>query len=145
MTFTAEMYDRIVRTLADEWAGAPEAASAGGPATPRPATPSPEPSRAAPPAQSAEGRGERRVNAHGGATAVVGGRPHPVRVRDVSRNGFGLLMVFPIEPGEQFAVSLAGAGAMSGLSIVCTTAYCRPAGHGLYSVGARLLRFSPKA
>ena len=119
LDFTAEMYDRIVRTLGSETPAAADDTAA-------------------------EARGEPRVGAHGGATAVVGGQPRPVRVRDVSRSGFGLLMVSPVQPGEQFAVSLAGGGAMAGLSIVCSTAYCRPAGHGLYSVGARLLRFSPR-
>ena len=132
MDFTAEMYDRIVRTLATDGPAANGVAMLDAPAYP----PDPAPD---------EARGEPRVGAQGRATALIGGQPRPVRVRDVSRSGFGLLMVSPVQPGEQFAVSLAGGGAMAGLSIVCSTAYCRPAGHGLYSVGARLLRFSPRA
>ena len=135
MNFTAEMYDRIVRTLAHDPPVADDGASRQATAfAPGAIPPSPD-----------DARVEPRVGAHGGATVLVGGKPHPVRVRDVSRNGFGLLMVAPVAPGEQFAVSLAAGGAMSGLSIVCSTAYCRPAGHGLYSVGARLVRFSPRA
>jgi hypothetical protein len=143
------MYNRIVRTLATESSGARDAdgGESGLSPTIGSATatlPDPRSGPAAVAGSSDDARGERRITAHGGATAVVAGKPLPVRVRDVSRNGFGLLMVSPVEPGQQFAVSLAGAGAMAGLSIVCSTAYCRPAGHGLYAVGARLVRFSPK-
>lgn len=117
MDFTSDMYDRILRTLAPD-----------GPTE----------------ADADEARREPRVGAHGGASAVVDGKPRPVRVRDVSRSGFGLLMVSPVEPGAQFAVTLSSGGAMAGLSIVCSSMYCRPVGHGLYSVGAKLVRFAAR-
>ena len=129
MDFTSDMYDRIVRTLAP--AGGAEAD--GGSGELRPETLGAE-----------EARGEPRVRARGGASAVVAGQPRPVRVRDVSRNGLGLLMAQPVEPGEQFAVTLSGGGAMAGLSLVCASVYCRPVDHGLYSVGARLLRYAAR-
>ena len=142
LDFTAEMYDRIVRTLS---ADAPAAGPAG-PAGPAPASDatSGESSGEARSDSRGDARGEPRVGAHGGASALIAGTPRPVRVRDVSRNGFGLLTGVPVEAGEQFAVTLAGTGAMAGLSIVCSSVYCRPAGHGLYTVGAKLVRFTPR-
>lgn len=143
MDFTSDMYDRIVRTL--EPTG-----GAGFDPAPRdlrceaPEEAHREDSRGED-ARGEDARGEPRVRARGGASAVVSGQPRPVRVRDVSRNGLGLLMAQPVEPGQQFAVTLAGGGAMSGLSLVCTSVYCRPVDHGLYSVGARLLCFSARA
>jgi len=118
VNFTADMYDRILRTLADH-----------GP------VPADEP--------AGEHRVEPRAGVRGGASALVAGKPQPVRVRDVSHSGFGLLMGAPVTPGDHFAVTLAGAGAMSSLSIVCSAVYCRPAGHGLFTVGAKLVRFTP--
>jgi hypothetical protein len=62
-----------------------------------------------------------------------------VRIRDVSRQGIGLLFNQHIPPQQRFVVQLESINGQP-IWLVCNAAYCRKTDMGRFSVGARIMQ-----
>jgi|SRR3954469_21680719 hypothetical protein len=67
--------------------------------------------------------------------------PIPVRVRDLSVGGVGLLMPRELAPDRLFLLLLPKVGGHPPLRLACTVAHCQAIGDDLYAVGARFARW----
>jgi hypothetical protein len=67
--------------------------------------------------------------------------PIPVRVRDLSVGGVGLLMPRELAPDRLFLLLLPKVGGHPPLRLACTVAHCQSIGDDLYAVGARFARW----
>src|SRR5687768_16041821 len=67
--------------------------------------------------------------------------PIPVRVRDVSVGGMGLLLPRDIGPDRLFLLLLPKAGGHPPLRLACTVAHCSAIAEDLFAVGARFARW----
>lgn len=63
--------------------------------------------------------------------------PLPVRVRDLSAGGMGLLVPRELSAGELFLLLLPKAGSLPPLRLACTVAHCQIIAADLFAVGAR--------
>ena len=71
--------------------------------------------------------------------------PIPVRVRDVSVGGMGLLLPREIGPDRLFLLLLPKAGGHPPLRLACTVAHCSAIADDLFAVGARFARWDELA
>jgi hypothetical protein len=67
--------------------------------------------------------------------------PIPVRVRDVSVGGMGLLLPREIGPDRLFLLLLPKSGGHPPLRLACTVAHCSAIAEDLFAVGARFARW----
>jgi hypothetical protein len=67
--------------------------------------------------------------------------PIPVRVRDMSVSGIGLLLPRELGPDRLFLLLLPKVGGQPPLRLACTVAHCQAIGDDLYAVGARFARW----
>jgi hypothetical protein len=67
--------------------------------------------------------------------------PIPVRVRDVSVGGMGLLLPRDLGPDRLFLLLLPKAGGHPPLRLACTVAHCSAIAEDLFAVGARFARW----
>ena|SRR5437762_121579 len=67
--------------------------------------------------------------------------PIPVRVRDLSVGGVGLLMPRELATDRLFLLLLPKVGGHPPLRLACTVAHCQAIGDDLYAVGARFARW----
>ena len=67
--------------------------------------------------------------------------PVPVRVRDVSIGGMGLLLTRELGPDTLFLLLLPKGGGKPPVRLACTVAHCQAIGDDLYAVGARFARW----
>ena len=67
--------------------------------------------------------------------------PVPVRVRDVSVGGMGLILSREISPDRLFLLLLPKGGGRPPVRLACTVAHCQEIGDDLYAVGARFARW----
>jgi hypothetical protein len=67
--------------------------------------------------------------------------PIPVRVRDVSVGGMGLLLPRELGPDRLFLLLLPKAGGHPPVRLACTVAHCQAIAEDLYAVGARFARW----
>ena len=67
--------------------------------------------------------------------------PIPVRVRDVSVGGMGLLLPRELGPDRLFLLLLPKVGGHPPLRLACTVAHCQAIGDDLYAIGARFARW----
>ena len=67
--------------------------------------------------------------------------PIPVRVRDVSVGGMGLLLPRELSPDRLFLLLLPKVGAQPPLRLACTVAHCQAIAEDLYAIGARFARW----
>ena len=67
--------------------------------------------------------------------------PIPVRVRDVSVGGMGLLLPREIGADRLFLLLLPKVGGHPPLRLACTVAHCSPIAEDLYAIGARFARW----
>jgi hypothetical protein len=71
--------------------------------------------------------------------------PVPVRVRDVSIGGMGLLLPTELGPDRLFLLLLPKGGGKPPVRLACTVAHCQALGEDLYAVGARFARWDEVA
>jgi hypothetical protein len=71
--------------------------------------------------------------------------PVPVRVRDVSVGGMGLLLPRELAPDRLFLLLLPKGGGRPAVRLACTVAHCQALGEDLYAVGARFARWDEVA
>jgi hypothetical protein len=71
--------------------------------------------------------------------------PIPVRVRDVSVGGMGLLLPRELGPDRLFLLLLPKGGGKPPVRLACTVAHCQAIGDDLYAVGARFARWDEVA
>jgi hypothetical protein len=67
--------------------------------------------------------------------------PIPVRVRDVSVGGMGLLLPRDLGPDRLFLLLLPKSGGHPPLRLACTVAHCSAIAEDLFAVGARFARW----
>jgi hypothetical protein len=67
--------------------------------------------------------------------------PIPVRVRDMSVSGIGLLLPRELAPDRLFLLLLPKVGGHPPLRLACTVAHCQAIGDDLFAVGARFARW----
>jgi hypothetical protein len=67
--------------------------------------------------------------------------PVPVRVRDISVGGMGLLLPRDLGADRLFLLLLPKAGSQAPLRLACTVAHCAAIAQDLYAVGARFARW----
>ena len=67
--------------------------------------------------------------------------PVPVRVRDVSVGGMGLLLPTEMGPDRLFLLLLPRAGGHPPVRLACTVAHCQAIAEDLFAVGARFARW----
>ena len=67
--------------------------------------------------------------------------PIPVRIRDLSVGGMGLLLPRELEADRLFLLLLPKAGGQPPLRLACTVAHCSAIAEDLYAVGARFARW----
>ena len=67
--------------------------------------------------------------------------PVPVRIRDVSVGGVGLLIPRELGPDRLFLLLLPKAGGHPPLRLACTVAHCQAIAEDLYALGARFARW----
>ena len=67
--------------------------------------------------------------------------PVPVRVRDVSVGGMGLLLPQEMGPDRLFLLLLPKGGGQPPVRLACTVAHCQAIGDDLFAVGARFARW----
>jgi hypothetical protein len=71
--------------------------------------------------------------------------PVPVRVRDVSVGGMGLLLPTELGTDRIFLLLLPKGGGRPPVRLACTVAHCQALGEDLYAVGARFARWDEVA
>ena len=67
--------------------------------------------------------------------------PVPVRVRDLSMGGMGLLLPQDLGPDRIFLLLLPKSGGHPPVRLACTVAHCHAIADDLYAVGARFARW----
>lgn len=67
--------------------------------------------------------------------------PVPVRVRDISVGGMGLLLPRDMGPDRLFLLLLPKAGGQPPVRLACTIAHCQSIAEDLFAVGARFARW----
>jgi hypothetical protein len=67
--------------------------------------------------------------------------PVPVRIRDVSVGGVGLLIPRELSPDRLFLLLLPKAGGHPPLRLACTVAHCQAIAEDLFALGARFARW----
>ena len=72
------------------------------------------------------------------ATIATAAEPkdHPIRIRDLSKAGVGLLHHAPLEVGQAFVLRIAQARSRAA-EISCQVIHCRSVSGGLYCIGAK--------
>jgi hypothetical protein len=90
--------------------------------------------------QRREPRVGMRARAHI-LTSLSSTVPVPVRVRDVSVGGMGLLLPREMGPDRLFLLLLPKGGGRPPVRLACTVAHCQAIGDDLYAVGARFARW----